>query len=212
MSTPLDLDQVNHCAKMSCPKWNRNKMSRRFHRQQYRRAAITWAKSLEGRRCASSNSIFHNVDTYPWPYRDPYFANWEEDDSDEGYNLISDQSGCVVKYSTSYCAWKIFETTGAWPQKTSGERLDAKCWVQFLVEAGYPEIVPNLIDDFYARRSDAVSPCYVGIKPDEGEWGLTVWFEELDSEFNQVFVSSYVDKRYKAWWIDPYEYIWVKIV
>lgn len=208
------LQEVNKWAKKSCPRWNKNQLSRRAYRKAYRDAAIEFANSSTGERISGLYlSGVKEINTYPWPYSDPDFANWEEDDSEKGYSLISDQSGCVVKYATSYCAWKIYELTGVWPQKTSSERLDAKRWVQFLAEAGYTETVSRPENRHY----------YVGVKPDEGKWGLVVWFESDDAQLaakfggkpfeddSHIFVSSYVDKAYKAWWAAADDFTWVKI-
>ena len=214
--TEPTLEEMNEWAMKSCPRWNKNKLRRRAYRKAYREAAEHyWETSPVSQMLHAAYESGECVDTYPWPYRDPDFANWEEDDSDDGYSLISDQSGCVIKYATSYCAWKIFEATGTWPQKTSSERLDAKRWVQFLAEAGYTEIVGVPQN---GHR-------YIGIKPDEGEWGLVVWFESDDnsakylkdyqgvdtSEAPMIFVSSYVDKKHKAWRVKPEDFTWVKI-
>ena len=192
---------ANFWAKLSCPKWNKFRPLRHFARNIYRRLAQEcweskgWQKKIELYKSGS-----WNIDTYPGPYYHQYFANWEEDDSPEGYNLISDQSGCVIKYSTSYCAWKIFEATGVWPQKTSRERLDAKRWVQFLAEAGYTEVVEDLDPRYY----------YVGVNPSAGEWGLVVWLESIEDK-DEVIVSSYPDKRHQWWATEKDAYTWVKI-
>ena len=141
------------------------------------------------------------MNTYIWPYNDPCFANWPEDDSAKGYNLISDQSDCVVKYATSYVAYKIFEETGTWPRKTSSERLDAKRWVQFLDEAGYEKVVDRPEN---GHR-------YVGVKPEEGEWGIVVWFEKAIFDEDAAIVSTYNKKTYENRFVPFSDYIWVQI-
>ena len=179
----VSLDVINEWARRSCTKWNSCQFTRRIYRKKYRNVAISSIRSKEHeRRRLLYFSGSHSVNTYPWPYRDGGFANWEEEDG-ENYNLISDQSGCVIKYSTSYCAWKVFELTHKWPQKKSSERLDAKRWQQFLAEAGYSNVVN--VDNIEDGRS------YVGIKPDEGEWGLTVWYVGGDR-----FATSYINKEF----------------
>lgn len=224
---PTDL--ANYCAKMSCTKWNRSvwepktrlgkaykkavvdkiyRMSRRHYRRKYQYMAQTAAESkgLEMRFwtpgvAATSGAVMPN--TYPWPYNDRHFADWEESDDPDGYSLISDPSGCVVKYATSYCAWKICELTGKWPQRKTRVRMDAKNWVGFLLEAGYGTVV-DLPD---------LGGHYVGINPQEGEWGLVVWYEKHTP--SGISVSSYVDKMYRVWTIKADDalnkFIWVQI-
>ncbi|MDO4889559.1 MAG: hypothetical protein Q4A25_02635 [Candidatus Saccharibacteria bacterium] len=192
---------ANFWAKLSCPKWDKFRPLRHFARNRYRKLAQKcWESEVWQRKIKQYKSGNWNIDTYPGPYYHQYFADWEENDSPEGYNLISDQSNCVIKYSTSYCAWKIFEATGVWPQKISKERLDAKRWVQFLAEAGYTEVVKDLDPRYY----------YVGINPDIGEWGLVVWLESIEDK-DEVIVSSYPDKRHQWWATEKDAYTWVKI-
>ena len=195
----MNLSKVNGWAKKSCPKWNRNRLSRRRYREKYRNAA---KKNWESPGHQELISKYFNgefwVDTYPWPYSDPNFANWEEDDSNENYSLISDQSGCVIKYATSYVAWKIFELTNTWPQKKTPIRMDAKNWQQFLAEAGYETVVDAPI----ARH-------YVGIRPDIGEWGLVVWVESVFTD--RAYVSTYINKEHDVFLVKIEDYIWIKI-
>lgn len=191
-----NVDLANYYARLSCPKWNRAangkllgwlyRHSRRKNRKKYRDMMLP------------NND---NGNTYPWPFCDPEFANWEEDDSAENYSLISDPSGCVVKYATSYCAWKIFEATGQWPQRKTKIRMDAKNWRTFLREAGYGEIVAH----------PSVGGKYVGINPRFGEWGIVVWYEGDGTNPDQVVVSSYVDKKFYYTQVNFAEYDWIKI-
>lgn len=200
---------ANDWARMSCSKWNRcvweprtilgklykigvldklYRASRRYFRRKYQRLAETENDRL---------SVDKN---YSWLYGHPDFADWEEDDNSETYSLISDPSGCVVKYATSYCAYQIFKTTGEWPQRKTRRRMDAKDWQTFLREAGYTEIVESL----------DVGHSYVGIKPDEGEWGLVVWFEGKTKD-GKIMVSTYRDKKPSHEKVKKSEYLWVKI-
>lgn len=102
---------ANFFAKKSCTKWNKNRFSRRISRKIYRKMADCYWYSHEGQaKVAMYKTGHHQINTYPWPYSDEEFAKWPEDDDSDNYTLISDQSGCVVKYATSYCAWKILLT------------------------------------------------------------------------------------------------------
>lgn len=224
---PTDL--ANEYAKMSCTKWNRSiwepktklgkaykeavvdklyRMSRRRYRRKYQAMAQYAADTKNPKTIFWTDTMQRTgltvlPDTYPWPYNDRHFADWEESDELDNYTLISDPSGCVVKYATSYCAWKIYELTGKWPKRISRIRMDAKNWINFLAEAGYSYIVD------YPQPGKH----YVGINPREGEFGLVVWYEKPLAK--GLSVSSYVDKRYKAWAMTKEEamnkFIWVQI-
>ena len=193
-----NIDLANYYARMSCPKWNRAegglskkilgvfyKHSRRRFRKKYRQMIIP----------------SQGVNTYPWPFCAPDFANWEEDDDPDNYSLVSDPSGCVVKYATSYCSWKIFEATGVWPQKKTKIRMDAKNWKQFLKEAGHGEIVAH----------PSVGGKYVGINPHIEPYGLVVWYEGDDAVAGQVVVSSYINKQFVLERVNFVDYDWIRI-
>lgn len=106
------------------------------------------------------------LDTYPPLYADLRFAPWPEEDDPENYCLISSSDGGVIRRSTSYCAWKIFELTGSFPIRKTRRRLDARDWVEFLAEAGYTNCVEQPLPDHH----------YVGVIPGEGEFGQVVWY------------------------------------
>lgn len=204
----ITLEEVNQWGKMSCTNWNNNRISRRFYRAKYRDVAMKyWATEEHQRLVTLYKSGIWTINTYPWPYSDPEFGHWDEDDSDKGYSLISDQSNCVIKYATSYVAYKIFEETGVWPQKKTHERLDAKRWVQFLSEAGYNTIVDK------PEKGNR----YVGVNPNKGEWGSVVWFETYIQEISghskepKIVVSTYSHKQHRWLYVDPNKYTWVKI-
>ena len=193
---------ANFWARLSCPRWNKIRGLRHFARKMYRNLAKKcWESVYWQEKTRQYQDGYFNIDTYPGPYCHPYFANWEEDDSPGGYNLISDQSGCVIKYATSYCAWKIFEETGAWPQKTSKERLDAKRWVQFLAEAGY-----KTVDDVLLSGAR-----YVGVNPNEGEWGLVVWLEEDTRNGKTATAPTYLEKKHQIITVNLDDFTWVRI-
>ena len=213
---------LNRWAKLSCPKWNRGKVkilgvpvtepihkaSRRFFRELYRESARKFWESPEGKRRSYQykHGLYH-VDTYPHPYALATFGNWEEDSSNEEYSLLSDQSDFILKHCTSYCAWKIFEETGKWPQRKTHDKIfHAKYWREFLQEAGYETITPFPLDGHH----------YVGIKPhDYGEFGEVVWFEktvQLKNDLpNKLLVSTYTDKKYRIAYVDASQYLWIQI-
>lgn len=198
MARYLNLEKANKHARKSCACWNPNRVSRLWNRFCYR----TMARDFYLSRKWIDRSVRYlygeySLNTYPWPYSDSGFANWREYPD----NLITDQSNFVVKYATSYCAWKIFEYTGHWPQRCSKERFDAKRWVQFLAEAGYP----NIVDKLERERH------YVGINPNIGEYGLVVWAEGGAVENGHTTVSTYYNKEYCFTVVDVKQYIWVEI-
>lgn len=199
----INLKKVNTWAQKSCIKWNKCRLSRKLYRKKYRKAAQKFWESPDSLKTIKRyQEGAHYINTYPWPYKEPSFANWTEDDSQTDYSLISDQSGCAIRHSTSYCAWKIFEATGTWPQKTSAERLNAKHWQQFLAEAGYTNIATELEPDHY----------YVGINQSKGECGIVVWYEAgAEKTSSKVCVSSYIEGKHKLWWDTISDFIWIKI-
>lgn len=160
------------------------------------------------------NQIFRSlqVNTYPWPYREEWFANWEEDDSKGNYTLVCDNAGFVVKYSASYCAWKISELTGKWPTRPDFmESCDAKHWHQLLFHNNYRNTI---------KRPEP-GKHYVGISPSQGEHGECVWFEGFDDGDGRVecandtggkiVYSTYRDKKYTLGATPTEWYIWVEI-
>ena len=172
---------ANKFAKNSCSAWQSSRVIRRFSRWAYRRI-------MEKGKAE-------------YPYADQEFANWPEDDSKDHYTLISDSAGFVIRRSTSYIAWKIKRTTGKWPTRPEpGERapgehaFDAKHWGEILEHNGwvpYGPVTPNM-----ASRGD-----YIGVLPDEGEFGLVVWLEEV------LIVSSNGQKKSPdiCWRVSTYE-------
>lgn len=148
------------------------------------------------------------VNTYPRPYSDPNFAPWEEDDREESYTLITDPANFVIRRSTSYVAWKIFELTGRWPLErgNEGKIFHAKYWQEFLRLNGCDKIVTQPERGHY----------YVGIIPSEGEFGQVVWFEGLSplscSDLPIYTVSTYTDFKYQTNYnYDVKKAIWVEI-
>lgn len=197
----VNLRTINHWMQMSCARWNENRLLRRYYRMKYRGIAKREFNSAAHQMLIQRYREDHRVNTYLWPYCDEAVATWDETlDS-----LITDPSNCVIKYATSYCAYKIFETTGKWPRKKTKARLDAKKWVQFLNEAGYTEVMSGP-EEMEARHY------YVGVKPEHGEWGLVVWIEALEKRRTVAEVSTYDDKKYVYMEVDPREYTWVKIL
>ncbi len=109
-------------------------------------------------------------DTYPWPYRESDFADWPEENMPGEYTLVSDPVGFVVKHPTSFCAWKIRELTGRWPQKRQpGVTYHAKNWQEFLALNGYTRVLTALTENLYGWN--------VGILPEVGEFGDLLWYE-----------------------------------
>lgn len=197
-----ELEKANKHAKLSCSKWNKCRFTRRIHRAAYRKMAEKYWHSADHQiKMELYLSGRHEINTYPWPYSDKGFANWPESDQSDDYTLISDQSGCVVKYATSYCAWKIYEATGEWPTKKSNVRLDAKNWIQFLAEAGYTKQVSGV-----SLRNGAH---YVGIDPNRGEWGVVVWFEAIQGD--RLEYSTYYNKQYYYGLGFAKDFEWVEI-
>lgn len=214
-------DVVNYCAKMSCPKWNRSlwepktrlgeflkkifqdnfyKLSRQRYRKKYWAMAQKawesgerqfWIKMLgEHGRCSN---------TYPWPYCSYNFADWKE----EPDALVFDPSGCIVKDSTSYCAWKIYECTGKWPNEGLEFHTNARNWQYFLEKAGYEKSVLGPENLHH----------YVAIDPNDGKKGVVLWFEHVGSG-GSVITTAYKNRCHNIDIIKPervFQYIWMRI-
>lgn len=229
------LDLANFLAKYSCPKWNKNRILRKVCRVGYQRLSQNWIRyrEAESRRPIRLRSprkfprLDHAIEplsedwhnTYPWPYRDEGFADWEEDDSPEGYNLISDPAGFVIRHSTSYCAWRIREATGHWPMNRGSERqrFDAKNWEEFLsLNHGQ-----RVTDNFETEMSFMPSLyCYIGVLPEQGEFGQVVCLDAISVSFHEkvrhldYLVSTYEDQCYRRYYLsnrEAAEIIWMKI-
>ena len=183
---------ANFFAKYSCTKWNKNRWLRKFCRTIYRGMAELYARcSPEQRRRRKRRHGLQDVNTYPWPYRDDAFANWELDDSDEGYNLISDSSGFVIRHPTSFCAWKLRELSGKWPKRPDGKRYDAKNWVEYLGKLGYTEILSH---NELESLASSLRHCIV-VLPSVGEYGLVVWMDYFQEE-NAIFGYTYLEGEF----------------
>lgn len=202
---------ANFLAKYSCPKWNganaTNKISELMHKILRRLCRyLLWslvnvdywlfAPSSPLKVPRSDNRAkFGN--TYPRVFR--MITDWTEDIG----ALVVDRANFVIKYATSYCAWKIYELTGKWPTNpvpiTDAEEYakrerkhDAKYWLEFL--QAQDSFVGVVETPHFLRH-------YIGINADYGEYGLVVWFEELvyslfPNDPPMAWVSTYENKQY----------------
>lgn len=177
---------ANFLAKYALPRWNKCRPLRKVCRSMLYAMCRLYA--------AHWRSEFKDVigtgwtcNTYPWPYSDPKFAPWEEDDRPETYTLVSDPAGFVIRRSTSYVAWKIFELTGRWPLErgNEGKIFHAKYWQEFLALNGYDKVVAQ---PEHGRH-------YVGIIPSEGEFGQVVWYEGVYK--GKYMASTYLNFRHE---------------
>ena len=183
---------ANFFARFSVGRWNKNRILRKICRKVYRGMGSLYVICRRWRYRGQELPEGTITNTYPWPYRDPRFAPWEEDDRTESYTLITDPANFVIRRSTSYIAWKIFELTGKWPLER-GDRsrtFHAKYWQEFLRLNGYTESVEQ------PERGHH----YVGICPEEGEFGQLFWLEDVNAEKGVPLytVSTYVNFHYRA--------------
>lgn len=209
-------------AKMSCLKFNnakwypRGKMGKAFKkavvdkfyersRQRYRDRLWEMARTFweTGERQYWVRLLKGHGDcysTYPWPYCDPKLDDWCKGVD----TLVYDPSGNVVKDSTSYCSWKIYELTGKWPNRKANLRVSARYWQYFLSRAGYTEIVERPENGHH----------YVGIEPRDGDEGMTFWFEKAIKKSGNVVVSTYRDRHFNQEVIKKDRiqlYIWIPL-
>lgn len=230
------LKLANFLAKYSCSKWNPYRALRWLCRTGYHSMGRLTARLQRAKLIKPAIHINRpklggmptfSYDTYPCLYRNPNFAPWEEDDHLKSYTLITDPANFVIRHSTSYCAWKIYELVGRWPtvrsydkinreqyteislaldeippeeRRPTGARYDAKYWREFLALNGYTLVVETPIPGCY----------YVGIQYYEGEFGQVVWVDKVDSD--GVIVSTYFDFEYRTYkYVGVQGTIWVEI-
>lgn len=174
---------ANVFAFLSCPMWNPIGPVRHVSRGAYRWLAenrfmyclYMRKHGVRGWQIANYAHLRFSIDTYPPLYADKHFAPWEEvadPDDPKRYNLISSRGKQVIRHPAAYCAYKIRELTGKYPQRLTDKRFDSADWVEFLAEAGY-----RTIADRPRPRHH-----YVGVMPGEGEYGTVVWFGILGRE------------------------------
>ncbi len=140
------------------------------------------------------------VDTYPEFYSNPPTLDWSKED--DAYSLLLDPSRFPVKSPQSYCAYKIFETTGSWPKADSKKRFTPKEWRVFLREAGYWEIDMIPSKNFFYVGISNYSP-----KPN----GEVVWLERYEKYPEKVIVSRYDQKMFIPIVVRAGDFTWVKI-
>ena len=196
-----NLRTMNYYAVMSTTVRNINGLSRRFYRMLYRNGIKRYCNSSEWRDILMEHEKNPDINPYPWPLFEPDFASWEESDAYATYSLISDPSGMVVKYSTSYCACMIYGYTGKWLEYEPGKR-DANNWVSVLSANGFNRVVAA------PRRGGK----YVGLLKDEtadNGHGLVVWFDDIKDKL--VRYSTYQNHRYHVSKDFALRFVWIEI-
>ena len=179
---------ANLFAMQSCPAWQSNRAIRKICRKAYR--------------------FLMEFGAMEYPYADTNFANWPESDSDEFYTLVTDSDNFVIRRSTSYIAWMIRRHCGKWPKlPTPGERepgehhFDAKHWDEVLEFNGWTrdKLGPGMPDAINKTR-------FIGIIPEEGEFGQLVWFMRVDMDYDIECEVEYV----RSWHVASYrDFKWV---
>lgn len=192
---------ANFCAKHSVKKYNSCRVTRVLCRAVYQFMAAM--------------SILHNPEHYPWPYCDPQFPGFEEDDD----ALVADVAEFVIRRSPSYMIWKIWQTTGKILHKRKGRHCHAKRWCAFLESYGFQEADIQQNDP----RLHSLNSHYIGVSPDEGEFGQLYWLEGYGRQDDFVanglknhwgyVCSTYRNFREVREWvdIDRKDIIWYKI-
>lgn len=195
------LKLANFCAKHSVKKYNSCRTTRVLCRVVYQFMATM--------------SALHDPEHYPWPYHDPQFPGFEEDDD----ALVADVAGFVIRRSPSYMVWKIWLTTRKILHKRKGTHCHAKEWCEFLDSYGFQRADIQR-DDLGLHNRDSH---YIGVSPDEGEFGQLYWFEsyglnEYSDPSRLKNYLGYVCSTYRNFqevneWVDPDrdDIIWYKI-
>ena len=202
------LKTANRHALLASPTFNQSALLRWYHRRSYWRIAEReYASAHHQTRVARYLSGERNLNTYVFPYVNQNFAPWSQNVYSNDYASVLDPSGCPVRHSTSYCAYKIRELTGSWIKTCPNLASDAKHWVQFLCEAGFSDVLsPETVPDVAAH--------YVGVSTDlaHDKDGLVVWFEGYSGNYpGTVQVSTFIGFQYTFATEDWRKYIWVKI-
>ena len=172
MST-LKINLANFFAKQSCSAWQKNRIVRKICRDTYRLIMETGAAN--------------------YPYANSDFADWPESDGDS-YTLVTDSCNFVIRHSASYIAWMMKKHCGGWPKlPVPGERkpgehnFDAKHWNEVLEFNGWQELSeyewPEMADDIDDTH-------YIGIMPNEGEFGQLVWLVDATEGDNNTPASG----------------------
>lgn len=231
------------CVKFSCTKWNRCRPLRLVFRKIYLALAEVDVRRLA--RIVASGQMYCLPENpwRTWPQQkygaglspvfdlyaqtiygaDLWIANWPEDED----ALIGDRSRHVIRHSPSFCALMIRLATGHWP---SGRQRHAKEWVDYLAENGFTKTVPfpvqgepySFVWPGLARPPKA--NFYIGVLPDYGEYGLTVWTDGTPAtstnaqitETSQVLCATYLNGRFRQIKLPDQqaysEVTWVQIV
>ena len=137
-----------------------------------------------------------------YPYANSDFADWPESDGDS-YTLVTDSCNFVIRHSASYIAWMMKKHCGGWPKlPVPGERkpgehnFDAKHWNEVLEYNGWQELSEYEWPELTQASSDVH---YIGILPNEGEFGQLVWLVDASEGDNNTpaewYVWTYQDLR-----------------
>lgn len=204
----VTIEKANEWAMMSCSRWCKSRRIRDFNRGLYLALVESVYKIPELKQYSEKSlSGDYRTNSYPWPFVHPNFANWEENYDTRDCTLVLDRSGCVVKHDTSYIAWKIYESTGKWPRKTSKTIISDLDWLKFLSKSGYCEMAKEPIPGHK----------YVGIYPIDNNISVGLWYEATTSnpkskqEDKNTIVSTYIQKKFAVFQINSEKATWIKI-
>lgn len=205
MVDPELLAEANYHAKLSCTMWNKNRLSRIYHRQKgYELAKRAYLMPEHQERVRQYKAGYHDINTYNPLYACHDYGNWELNDEPDKYNLLTDPSKFIIRFAPSYCNQKIGERIGYLPTRKTQTLYHAKKWRSYLAEIGFNKLLPS-----DAKLKDGC--CYVGIDPDVGEYGLVVWFEGTLDFGRKIKTSTYLNNDYTQMIVTPDQFSWVAI-
>lgn len=199
----ISLILMNEHAKYSCSKWNKNKLSRCYHRWRYLRLVKRHISGAEHqRKMLSYRRGNRKINTYPWPYNDMDFAAWAEEHDET--TLVTDPSNCVIRHNTSYVAYKIYEVTGKWPRPLQkGQIVKAEDWPALLAKNGYTEKASEQEITLASRGF------YVGI---DAKTDKIIWYERFTgSKYGLVECSAYHGGTFKHDFVMLRNFTWIRI-
>lgn len=193
---------ANFFARYSTPRWNKIRPLRLICRWCYRFIMETPAEIQCHRRVQRVPWWeFANRDTYPYrKRRNCVFAPWPECDEPGKYCLISDSRGAVIRRSVSYVLWKYHEATGRHLLlfDGGGHANDAKNWIgeNGVMYLNLKSAVEGNFTEYLYAHPEHRTGHYIGVSPDEGEFGQLYWYEGVDSEDGTIYVSTYYQLDY----------------
>lgn len=197
---------ANFFAKYSATRWCKWRPVRLICRGCYRFIMETPAELDRLTRESSDCTLFGVADRNTYPYKNHAFAPWPEDDAPGKYCIITDSQGGAIRRSVSYVLWKYHEATGKRLQVFPGgnHQNDAKNWHE-VMKLNHKTAIKGDFREYLRESPLNLVECYIGVSPDEGEYGQLYWYEGIEDKTGHVYASTYFRFNYNFVDIIPIE-------